>query len=394
MAYAVSASAITEVDRADTWTARRFALWGILIAKLVGGWGVGWDIRWHLLIGRDSFWIPPHVMTYSAVTVIVTLSLAILARETLAARSHRAPSDTVTIAGLTGTRGFHLAWWGIALTILAAPIDGLWHWLFGLDVTLWSPPHLLGLAGSQINTLACLLIALEVFPRSSRSQLAVLLIGGTFVLGAFQIGVAPSLRVAFLNGPRWFFTYAVLAAPLFAFTLVLTARLVRWRSAPVWLALGALTVQSSIIAVADVGFALTQPTSSIEAVIATDPAGPIAVAHEMARRNGERLGHSVALHLVPLLPTALMAAVDPRRRWGPASLTFGATLLLVSDVILAKAPALSHALPAMADVLWSLVLTMAGALAGGWVARRLADSVLIVPAAMDPERVAAALASR
>ncbi|MBI4588922.1 MAG: hypothetical protein HY725_08780 [Candidatus Rokubacteria bacterium] len=43
----------------------------MLAAKLWGGWGVTWDIQWHVLIGRDSFWIPPHLMTYSAVTAIV-----------------------------------------------------------------------------------------------------------------------------------------------------------------------------------------------------------------------------------------------------------------------------------------------------------------------------------
>jgi len=38
------------------------------------------------------------------------------------------------------------------------------HRLFGIDVTLWSPPHLLGLLGVAINTLACLLIAREAYP--------------------------------------------------------------------------------------------------------------------------------------------------------------------------------------------------------------------------------------
>ena len=47
----------------------RRALWALLTAKLIGGWGVGWDIRWHLVIGRDSFWIAPHVMTYASVVV-------------------------------------------------------------------------------------------------------------------------------------------------------------------------------------------------------------------------------------------------------------------------------------------------------------------------------------
>src|SRR5688572_14539854 len=44
----------------DTFrTLRTVALWGLIAAKILGGWGVQWDIRWHLLIGRDSFWIAP-----------------------------------------------------------------------------------------------------------------------------------------------------------------------------------------------------------------------------------------------------------------------------------------------------------------------------------------------
>jgi hypothetical protein len=41
----------------ETMTLRCRALWALLVAKLVGAWGIGWDIRWHLIIGRDSFWI-------------------------------------------------------------------------------------------------------------------------------------------------------------------------------------------------------------------------------------------------------------------------------------------------------------------------------------------------
>ena len=51
------------------------------------------------------------------------------------------------VAGFAGTRGFHLAAWGIGLTVLAAPIDDLWHRLFGIDVTLWTLPYLLGDCG-------------------------------------------------------------------------------------------------------------------------------------------------------------------------------------------------------------------------------------------------------
>src|SRR5688500_1638305 len=154
----------------DLLRLRRAALWGMLAAKIVGGWGLGWDIRWHLMIGRDSFWIAPHVMTYFGVAVTAILAAGVLARETWVARGGPAPPGTVKIAGLVGSRGFHLAWWGIALTILAAPIDDLWHRLYGIDVTLWSPPHLLGLAGAQVNTLACVAIAMQAWPRGHRAR--------------------------------------------------------------------------------------------------------------------------------------------------------------------------------------------------------------------------------
>src|SRR5437016_6842312 len=104
-------------------TLRRSALWSLLAAKALAGLGVGWDIRWHIVIGRDSFWIPPHVMTYAGVVIISVLSLGVLLIETRAARRGRVAPDSVRVAGLVGSRGYHVAWWGIALTILAAPID-------------------------------------------------------------------------------------------------------------------------------------------------------------------------------------------------------------------------------------------------------------------------------
>ena len=74
--------------------------------------------------------------------------------------------------GIPSTRGFLLAGLGLVLVVLAAPIDDLWHRLFGLDVTLWSPPHLLALLGSAVSTLGCLLIAVEVYPVRSWTRRA------------------------------------------------------------------------------------------------------------------------------------------------------------------------------------------------------------------------------
>src|SRR5262245_36177000 len=148
----------------------RAALWALLAAKVVAAWGVQWDIRWHVTIGRDSFWIAPHVMTYAGVAAMVAVSFGVLAVRTWRPGG---PSP-IRLLGLTGSAGFHLAAWGIFITVLAAPIDDLWHRLFGIDVTLWSPPHLLGILGSAINSAACLAIAHEAYPARSRIRTAAL----------------------------------------------------------------------------------------------------------------------------------------------------------------------------------------------------------------------------
>src|SRR6185295_18107135 len=43
---------------------------GVLtVLELLGAFGNAWDLFWHIAIGRDSFWIPPHTMMYAAVAL-------------------------------------------------------------------------------------------------------------------------------------------------------------------------------------------------------------------------------------------------------------------------------------------------------------------------------------
>jgi hypothetical protein len=63
-------------------TRYRVALWVLLGGKLLGAWGLTWDIQWHLLIGRDTFWIPPHLMMYSGVTAGFLVAVLVLALDT------------------------------------------------------------------------------------------------------------------------------------------------------------------------------------------------------------------------------------------------------------------------------------------------------------------------
>ncbi|HZF05877.1 MAG TPA: hypothetical protein VE932_16205 [Patescibacteria group bacterium] len=367
----------------DVIALRRAALCILLASKLTAGWGLGWDIRWHVLIGRDSFWIAPHVLIYASVAVAVIVSLGVIAVETRAARKSRPAPGAITLLGLVGTRGFHLAWLGMALVILAAPIDDLGHRLFGPDITLWSPPHLLGLLGAQVNTLACLLIARETWPAGSPAhpqggpkRAIAMVLATTFLFGTFAIGTDPSWRIAFLHGGLYFFTWPVLAVLLFAFSLVLGARLSGLRWAPVAVVLLGFVTQLSIIAVANAGFALLQPVSMIQEVLAADDGtSPIAVAHEMARRNGTPIGGSALPRVFPVVGAALLALVDARRRPRAASLAFGAGVLIVMLPRMLGSAALAHVLPDATTMAAGIALTLAAAVAGGWLAARLADRV-------------------
>ena len=365
LAPRASTTASISVPDALTW--RRAALWGLLAAKLVAAWGVGWDIQWHILIGRDSFWIAPHVMTYAGVTAAVIISLAVLAYETMLVRRGQLDTrDVVTLAGVTGTRGFHLAALGMLVTVAAAPIDDLWHRVFGIDVTLWSPPHLLGLLGSQINSVACLLIACELWPRRSGERVAALLAGGVLTLAGFQIAIDPSIRIAYLHGGAFFFTFAVLGALLFTSVHVPVAWLTGRRWAPLALAVGIVVIQLAGAMVARAGFAVLQPVSQIEEVIANDTTSPIAVAHIIARKNGTRPGQgALPLRFLPLVPAAALLAVDVRRRWISASVLFGLLLFIVSGLVIGRRPAFQPMLPTALETAVALPLAVLAAVAGG-----------------------------
>jgi hypothetical protein len=363
-----------------TRAVRRAALWTLLLSKLIAGWGVQWDIQWHVLIGRDSFWIPPHVMTYAGVALAVIVSFGVLAWETLTARpghASGAPAPPVLrVLGLTATRGFHLAAWGIGLTVLAAPIDDLWHRLFGLDVTLWSPPHLLGILGAVINSLACLVITREVYPEGSRLRLAALVLTGAMLYGGLHLTVDPSTRVAYLHGGVLFYTLAILSALILPLAHVTTARLSNSRWAPV--ALLVVLIGLGLIGqqIAQKGFEIIEPVSVIEQEIVKDPTSPIAVATLMARKEGVPAGQTGGRrHLFALWPALAMALVDARRRPIAATLSYAATLFALLAWRLPSRPSLAAMAPGLSETLVALLLTLAAALIAAYAVRWLSNAL-------------------
>ncbi len=368
-------------------TRYRLALWVLLAGKLLGAWGLTWDIQWHLLIGRDSFWIPPHVMMYGGITAGLLFIFAVLGLDTYAVQHGRRPRGAITILGLTSTRGIHLAAWGVGLLILAAPIDDLWHRLFGLDVTLWSPPHLLGLLGSAINTVGALLIASEAYPARSRARLAALLLGCGLLYGGVRVVLEPAWLTAYTHGGVAFHTFAILGALILPLALVPATRLIDRRWAPVAIVIVAVGITSVGERIARLGFAVVQPVSVIGEEIQKDPTSPIALAAAIrAKSRGAGMPLPIRL-LLPIMAAAVMAAADPRRRPALACVAYGVALLALYGWSTSLSPAFAPLVPTAVETTAALAITALAALVGSALARRLADALQPPPAVLPPEAV-------
>jgi hypothetical protein len=123
--------------------------------------GVIWDISWHMTIGRDTFWTPAHLCTYTA-ALIVGVTCGWVALKTTFAGTPEEKATAVRFWGFRAPLGAWISVWGAFAMLTSAPFDNWWHNAYGLDVKIISPPHtLLALGmvaiviGALVWTLAC-----------------------------------------------------------------------------------------------------------------------------------------------------------------------------------------------------------------------------------------------
>lgn len=152
-----------------------------MLAGVVAVFGAYWDDAWHTDIGRDDFWIPPHMVLYAGILVA---ALCAVMWGMLSWR--RAGGGVRQLREVLADPALLLAALGGFGALASAPVDDAWHRLFGRDAVLWSPPHLLAVTAT-LALVAGLLAGLRLAP--SRSAATARLIGGAAVLGALQLPV-------------------------------------------------------------------------------------------------------------------------------------------------------------------------------------------------------------
>jgi hypothetical protein len=213
----------------------------VSLGVLLAAGGGSWDINNHLLNKPETFFAPPHAVLYTGAGAAVTGAVILL----LTSRR-------------TGAiiRPIKLVIAGVAMLLVAGPVDFAWHSAFGLDGLL-SPPHFVlvsGMIASSAGALAGMIHHGSMAFREFR--LAPLLI----VLGVLPVWLATSGMIDMLSLPfshTGYFNFdphpvlgvavATLAFPLLISTLAYSSSALSGRRFGVMTAAGAAFIATSML---------------------------------------------------------------------------------------------------------------------------------------------------
>jgi len=139
------------------WVALQIVLFtGTLICAL---FGFIWDVSLHIGKGRDAGPLanPAHYF------ILVGLFMLFIAGASAVALPYDKPgSSAVRIAGtwFAPVGGLLMTACGL-YALVGFPLDDIWHRIFGQDVTLWGPTHLMLIGGAGLSLIAVLLLEYE-----------------------------------------------------------------------------------------------------------------------------------------------------------------------------------------------------------------------------------------
>ena len=175
------------------WAALPIAIAGgsLIIAVL----GMYWDISIHLDQGRDEgpFANASHYLILAGLFGITVAGLFAMTMST----NRPTPTAKEMKGGLQAPMGGRLMFICAAFALAAFPMDDIWHRIFGQDVTLWGPTHLVLFGAAALSTLGTWMLLIEgqrsaevneFPPRPKFLKAQMIAMGGAFLiaLSTFQ----------------------------------------------------------------------------------------------------------------------------------------------------------------------------------------------------------------
>jgi hypothetical protein len=189
------ADTLSRVTGLPAWCAAAIAiaLWSLSVAVV----GFSWDVAWHADLGRDqALFTPPHVMILVG---LAGIGLAALSSIILAT------ADRARVGVRVGR--LRIPWSALPMGLMATgaligfPLDDYWHSVYGIDVTMWSPTHLLMIGGASLTPIAAWLMLAEAGPAAAKQRGARLL--SEVLAAATLIGLSTFQLEFDLGIPQW-----------------------------------------------------------------------------------------------------------------------------------------------------------------------------------------------
>ncbi|MEV0245643.1 hypothetical protein AB0H76_03530 [Nocardia sp. NPDC050712] len=185
-----AADKLGQLSNRPGWVALPIALFitTILTAML----GFIWDVSLHIGQGRDEGPLanPAH---YFIMVGLFFLFISGMLAVILPLDEKPGP------AAIRITRDWHAPVGGVLMAgaglyaLIGFPLDDIWHRLFGQDVTLWGPTHLMLIGGAGLSLIAILLLEFEGRsdkPDPDREDGPFLWIARSFAFGGLVIGLS------------------------------------------------------------------------------------------------------------------------------------------------------------------------------------------------------------
>jgi hypothetical protein len=141
---------------------------GLAIMSLITAlFGLYWDVSLHVDVGRDQgpFGTPAHYFILAGLYGIVMAGFFAMCL----------PERKEGPTFVKITRDWHAPLGGILMfcagsfSLLGFPLDDQWHRLFGQDVTLWGPTHLMLIGGASMTLLAIAVLQVEAVRHMKRT---------------------------------------------------------------------------------------------------------------------------------------------------------------------------------------------------------------------------------
>ena len=227
----------------------RFPVWAALplqalrVSLLVALFGMYWDISIHIDKGRDPGPLanPAHwfiLFGLAGVFACGAISMA-LSRSPLPAgtlrltRNWRIPVGSALLLGCG------------AFSLLGFPLDDVWHRLFGQDVTLFGPTHLMLIGGASLSTLGGWLMLMEGIQVTGTRSTWVKL-GEYAVAGGFLVGLSTFQAEFDFGVPQFRFVLEPVMVMAAASIALVTARVRLGRGGALLACLSFLVIRGSI----------------------------------------------------------------------------------------------------------------------------------------------------